>query len=268
MRLLLSSLLAGLALTSNAAIITIHVFSFDYGAAPPIHSDPIIEVGDTVHWVWDSALHSVSSADGEFEVFESGLKSTGATFDHTFTQAGDTGYYCSLHGVDLGNGQVSGMAGHVLVANTCATNAFTIVRGNLISGDLASLQTSDNSYLTVQRGLTLNASEAPIQVTFNMTSPVLNPSVLAVALEDGVNSSGLTRRIEVRNVQSGQFEQINQGAAQLADKASQFKLSGTLANYVNQADGKVTVKVSYFATGLVSLSAFQARFDRIFVQAL
>ena len=67
-----------------------------------------IAVGDTVRWVWGSAGHSVVSgmggnADGMFcspsdtMCDDPPLSSQGATYEHTFTQAGTFRYYCSVH---------------------------------------------------------------------------------------------------------------------------------------------------------------------------
>ena len=61
-----------------------------------------IEEGDTVTWVWDDGgmSHDVSG-DG----FRSDVQ-TGGTFSHTFEDAGDYPYVCTLH---------SGMRGTVTV---------------------------------------------------------------------------------------------------------------------------------------------------------
>jgi len=67
-----------------------------------------IQVGDTVRWVWGSPGHSVVSgtdgnADNKFcSPSNSGcnnppLSNMGASYEHTFTQAGTFPYYCSVH---------------------------------------------------------------------------------------------------------------------------------------------------------------------------
>ena len=95
----------------------VHVFNFDYSAAPsgpPV--DPTISVGDTIHWQWDSGFHSVTSVAGSVESFGSGVHSSpGFTFDHVFTHAGTFWYYCTLHGFDNGDGTAGNMAGFITV---------------------------------------------------------------------------------------------------------------------------------------------------------
>jgi plastocyanin len=67
-----------------------------------------IRVGDTVRWVWGSGGHSVVSgtngnADNRFcspsntGCDNPSLSSMGATYEHTFAQAGTFPYYCSVH---------------------------------------------------------------------------------------------------------------------------------------------------------------------------
>src|SRR5262245_10353608 len=82
-----------------------------------------IRVGDTVHWTWASAGHSVVSGqvinntnlpDGKFcspndtNCATAPASLAGATYDHTFTAAGTYPYYCAPHGV-------IGMVGTVVV---------------------------------------------------------------------------------------------------------------------------------------------------------
>ena len=60
-----------------------------------------VAVGDTVTWVNEGAYQH-SSTSGEVGApdgkWDSGLLSTGASFAHVFTVAGNYHYYCTLHG--------------------------------------------------------------------------------------------------------------------------------------------------------------------------
>jgi plastocyanin len=109
---------AAMATNANAAIITVHVFDFDFStntAAGPI-VDPTINLNDTIHWVWDSGMHSVTSVAGSTQPLNSGVwMDVGHTYDHTYTQTGTFSYYCTVHGFDNGNGTAGGMAGTITV---------------------------------------------------------------------------------------------------------------------------------------------------------
>ena len=63
-----------------------------------------VAIGTTVTWTnKDSAPHSVTERE---RTFDSALLFTGATFSHTFNEAGDVEYYCTVHPT---------MVGHVIV---------------------------------------------------------------------------------------------------------------------------------------------------------
>ena len=96
---------------SLLATVTVDVINFAFNPTPVT-----IHVGDTVKWVWLADDHSTTSVAGSLESWNSGIQNTGATFDHTFEQAGTYVYYCVVHGADNGNGTASGMAAEVIVA--------------------------------------------------------------------------------------------------------------------------------------------------------
>ena len=118
---LVAALAIGIALLNSGraeaqTTVSIDVFNFDFGnAATGTHIDPVINVGDTVHWVWQSGIHSTTAAAGQADSWDSGVQSPAFTFDHTFNTPGVFNYYCQIHGFDIGGGQVSGMSGHVTV---------------------------------------------------------------------------------------------------------------------------------------------------------
>jgi len=101
----------------RAATVTVRVFGFDFSAAPKGQKavDPVIDVGDTIHWVWESAGHNVQSVKGSIETFKTAILPSGSTFDYTFNNAGQVVYFCLPHGSDLGNGKASGMSGSITV---------------------------------------------------------------------------------------------------------------------------------------------------------
>lgn len=75
-------------------------------------SDTTVHVGDTVHWIWKTDAHSVTTDTGEWA--DSGVHNTGFTFDHTFSTAGTFDYYCIIHGD-------SGMTGAIKVVASAAS---------------------------------------------------------------------------------------------------------------------------------------------------
>jgi plastocyanin len=96
--------------------VTVHVADFQFTPATVN-----IQPGDMVHWVWDGGTHSTTSVSGSAESWNSGNLSTGATFDHTFTNTGTFAYFCDIHGFDNHNGTAGGMSGKVIVASAQPT---------------------------------------------------------------------------------------------------------------------------------------------------
>jgi plastocyanin len=60
-----------------------------------------VPVGTTVTWNNGSAqAHTVTSATGSGDVYNSGNMNAAATYQHTFMTAGTYPYYCQFHGVN------------------------------------------------------------------------------------------------------------------------------------------------------------------------
>lgn len=93
---------------------TVHVGGSDGVSFEP--SEVVIQVGDTVQWVWDSPNHTVTG--GSSCVSNGSFNSSGPTFSRTFNAPGNILYYCSVHCSSFG------MAGVVNVQGTAST--FTI----------------------------------------------------------------------------------------------------------------------------------------------
>jgi plastocyanin len=114
----LSALTCCLTASANAAIVNVRIFDFDF-STDPTHTtiiDPIISIGDTIHWILDSGVHTTTSVAGTTETWNSGIMTAlGSSFDHTFTHAGSFQYFCQLHGTDNGNQTAGGMSGVITV---------------------------------------------------------------------------------------------------------------------------------------------------------
>lgn len=90
--------------TSGSTTVTIQNMAF---SPATVH----IPGGTTVMWVNnDKVEHEVVSDNG---AFDSGVLSPGASFNYTFTQAGDYPYHCSIH---------PSMTGIIVVSSSSASN--------------------------------------------------------------------------------------------------------------------------------------------------
>ncbi len=106
------ALVALMPLGAVAATVTVTVSNFTFSP-----NDVTIGLGDVVHWVMPSSgFHTVTNGSDPGDpnagtLFGHTLSSPGATFDFTFTSAGEFPYFCSPH-------YSLGMTGMVRVATT------------------------------------------------------------------------------------------------------------------------------------------------------
>jgi len=119
--------LRGEALEDRTLLATFTVSLVNFSFQP---STLTINVGDTVHWVWNSNFHSTTSVAGIAEQWDSGVHNSGFTFDHTFTQVGSFAYYCQIHGFDNGDGTAGGMSGTITVQNASTLQSIAVTPAN------------------------------------------------------------------------------------------------------------------------------------------
>ncbi len=80
-------------------------------------------------------------------------------------------------------------AGNVMVFSVVnqetdiAVEQFNVFRGIQIAGTLADINQSDDAYLKVNPGITLNSNEPPVWIEFQGTLPTDNPTSLSTTLE-------------------------------------------------------------------------------------
>jgi plastocyanin len=73
-----------------------------------------VSAGTMVTWKNDDAVaHTVTSATGSPDTFNSGNVGGGGTFSHTFGSAGTYPYYCTIHGAN--GAPPTGMHGTITV---------------------------------------------------------------------------------------------------------------------------------------------------------
>ncbi len=141
-----------LAVNAGPGVHEVQVRDYDY--LPQIAQ---IQLGDTVRFVWTGAIpHTVTSdilsGPGSFN---SGLLSTGATFDVIPGNAGTVGYFCIPHG---GPGGI-GMAGSIQVSGGSECVGDTAV----LSIQFAVTNGSPLGYWVYQDGVKLNAQPITYQ---------------------------------------------------------------------------------------------------------
>jgi len=115
-----------------AATNTIYIFNSNFGALPNTHIDPVINLGDTVTWVWTNGHHSTTATPGQLESWDSGQQTfgTATNFSHTFTNLGTYNYFCTVHSSSIGcrqaHANIGTMVGYVAVVAGNLTTPYQI----------------------------------------------------------------------------------------------------------------------------------------------
>jgi len=103
-----TKLLAFIFLVATSAIMAQTTHNLDWFTGIGTDVDLTISQGDTVIWTWTNPNHTVESASGSAEDFDSGfLMETGSTFSHTFTVVGSNPYFCGIHGAASMSGTIT-----------------------------------------------------------------------------------------------------------------------------------------------------------------
>lgn len=149
-------------------------------------------------------------------------------------------------------------------------NNFSLFRGILVSGALADLFRVEGNTLTVGKGITVNASEPPIQVVteHNVAANVSgNISEIAVQVQSNVNTAGsLARKVQLFDFTTGQYVDVASGAVGQTSSFFEARQTTTPANFIS--GGIVRVRTQVYPTGPVANANWRASFDQINVRCL
>jgi phospholipase/lecithinase/hemolysin len=146
-----------------------------------------------------------------------------------------------------------------------AVEQFNIFRGTLLEGGLSDLLESDDSWLSVNPGITLSPSEPPVWLEFHAVMTPPDPSSLQFSIESSANTFGLTQTIELFNWTAGQYQQVNSKAASFNnDFTVQIDLTDNVGHFVQSGTGLIKARVGWRATGPISIYPWTIRIDRVF----
>ena len=153
----------------------------------------------------------------------------------------------------------------VLPTTTTETNAESIdvFRGFLVSGTVADIEASDDSYFVTHPGFTLNSDESPVWLITNAVLPNDSPANLSFSLEANVNTPSLDQTIEMFNWSLNDFQEVDAQAGSFnADLIVEIDLS--VADFVEPGTGAVRARTGWKANGFVLLFPWAVSVDRAF----
>ena len=140
-----------------------------------------------------------------------------------------------------------------------------IERGVLVSGDVSQLFNSDDDYLRVNPGFTLNNTEPPVWINFTLGAPYSATTPLMFSIESNANTPNLSRTIEIKNVSTGSFDLFDEDPPSFnVDETTvvDLDMNGNFMDYVD-GNGEVNVRVGWKSSGFTIVFPWEVRIDKI-----
>lgn len=206
-------------------------------------------------------LEQLTPASGDFfDVF-----SATSITSSSFTVTGPIGY--SLHSAVInlpgeggGNRDVIRVTVDGVPPRLQSTpSSFVVTRGMYVSGTAADLAASDNSDLSVRRGV--NDLQGVVQIDFEATTPTSSQARIDVTLESSVFAR---TRVDVEvfafDFQTGRYVSLGvRQASRLSDSVETFAIPGDPADFVQAGNMKIRVKY----VSVVARQQFAANIDQL-----
>ena len=146
--------------------------------------------------------------------------------------------------------------------NVVLPTAYSLIRGVLTSGNLASLDFMDASYLQVLTGATLSTLEAPVQVLTTALSPTLTPTSLKLTVVSKVNTPGTSQTIWLWNYTTSSYIAVDTRTMTTSSQTVTVTAPGSASDFVS-AGGTVQAKETYIQTGATLIYRWQVSLDLV-----
>nr|MBA3725768.1 choice-of-anchor B family protein [Armatimonadota bacterium] len=119
------------------------------------------------------------------------------------------------------------------VTRVIAPTSYTMARGTVLNGNLASLASSDDDRLTMRPGAVFSTSEPPIQLVMEATAPSTTPRLMTFTAETRGSIASLTQKVDLYNFTTSAFETLDTRNTTTSDTVVEVTARGNLARFVN-----------------------------------
>ncbi|MBA3726549.1 MAG: hypothetical protein H0W86_08870, partial [Armatimonadetes bacterium] len=150
----------------------------------------------------------------------------------------------------------------VRVSRSIAPTSYSMFRGSVISGNLASLQNSDNNRLVMRPGPVFSSGELPIQIILNATAPTSSPSWFNFALESNASIANAEQKISLYNYVPASYEVLDTRLATTSDGTVTVNVTSDAARFIQPVTMAIRARVSYRALGSTFVYPWLSRIDR------
>lgn len=140
--------------------------------------------------------------------------------------------------------------------------SFTPFRGQVVGGNLASLWFSDNNYLRMIPGITMNQFEHSIQLIVESFAPSANIQSMRLDVESAANLGGLNQTIQFWNFATNQWVDIRTDPITQTDTTFQALAPSNPSQFVHPTDNTVRARIQVKPGGIILFYPYEVRFDR------
>ncbi len=166
--------------------------------------------------------------------------------------------------VGYGMNNVTGRSEALMwVSRSVAPTSFNMFRGSVFSGNLASLQNSDNDRLVMRPGVTLGTSQPPIQVILNATAPTASPDGFSFSLESSASFGNAQQKISLYNFTTGLYEELDVRLAKTTDDTVTVTVRTNPSRFIEPGTLAIRALVSFRAVGPSLSFPWSGRIDKV-----
>lgn len=142
--------------------------------------------------------------------------------------------------------------------------AFTVVVGDLVSGDLGDLLESDDERVVIRNHPPASILAPAIEVEFAGTSPAGSEIILTFRLEALSTAVPRTvpQRIDLFNFETDQWDQLDLRFATGEDSVAEVVVSDDAGRYVEEGTGRVAARVRWMNPGTVINAGWRSEIDQ------
>jgi hypothetical protein len=148
-------------------------------------------------------------------------------------------------------------------ANVVVAPSFLdIIRGTVVSGNLASLVNSDDNRLVMEPGIVLVSNQAPIEIVVEGDSAELDPTLLRMSIEAVASAGSIQRTVELFNFDTSLYEEVASGAVGTSENTVNIDIASNPGRFV-AADGTIRARLKNRANGPVLIWPWTGSIDKI-----
>ncbi|MGI8924601.1 MAG: hypothetical protein ACR2HJ_11305 [Fimbriimonadales bacterium] len=148
------------------------------------------------------------------------------------------------------------------VSRAVAPTSYSMFRGSVISGNLESLQSSDDDRLVTRPGAVFSNAEPPIQIILNATAPTSSPSGFSFHLESNASIANAEQKISLYNYVTGQYEVLDTRLATPSDDTVNINVTVDTSRFIQPVTLAMRARISYRALGSTFVYPWLGRIDR------